>query len=164
MKSVLRDRTDARVMSAFVNSPPALVVDRPAPRDACIPAVTSAQSCLARLRDACREEICRLARIVRELSCHALLRGTAGSVIPLSTPGDPGIAAPISCEPTVSSPIHECGRIPGRGVRQGVEVDWGARHRIEINPQHTYFPDLRDRDVRLGQPSLLGEILCHCSR
>jgi AraC-like DNA-binding protein len=107
VKDVLRDRTDARVTSGFVNSSPALVVDRPALRDVCAPAVTSEQSCPARLRDACREEIYRLARILRELSCHALLRGTDGSVIPLSTAGDWGFAAPISCESTVSAPIHD---------------------------------------------------------
>ena len=108
MKDVLRDRTDAQVTSGFLNSPPALAVDRPALSDACTPAVTSAVSGSARLRDACREEIARLARIVRELSCHALLRGSDGSVIPLSTTGDWGIAAPISCEPTVSAPIYDC--------------------------------------------------------
>jgi AraC-like DNA-binding protein len=59
------------------------------------------------LRDACRQEIAGLARIVRELSCHALLRGRDGSVMPLSTRGDWEIAAPISCEPTVSAPIHD---------------------------------------------------------
>jgi hypothetical protein len=72
-------------MSGFVNSPPALMVDRPALREARTSAVSSAVSGPARLRDACREEIARLARIVRELSCNALLRGTDGSVIPLST-------------------------------------------------------------------------------
>ena len=107
MKDVLRDRTDARVTSGFVNSPPALVVDRTVLRDACTPAVSSALSCPARLRDACREEICRLARIVRELSCHALLRGSDGSVISLSTTGDWEISAPISCAPTVSAPIYD---------------------------------------------------------
>jgi AraC-like DNA-binding protein len=95
------------VASGFVNSSPPLVVDRLALREVRTPAVASAQSCPARLRDACREEICRLARIVRELSCHALLRGTDGSVIPLSTTGDWGFAAPMSCEPTVSAPIHD---------------------------------------------------------
>lgn len=89
------------------HSAPALVVDRPVLRDACTPAVTSALSCPARLRDACREEICRLARIVRELSCHTLLRGTDGSVIPLSTTGDWEISAPLSRQPTVSSPIYD---------------------------------------------------------
>ncbi len=93
--------------SGFVNSPPALVVDRPVLRDACTPAVTSAFSCPARLRDACREEICRLARIVRELPCHAWLRGADGSVIPLSTRGDWQISAPLSREPTVSAPIYD---------------------------------------------------------
>jgi AraC-like DNA-binding protein len=73
----------------------------------CTPALTSALSCPARLRDACREEIGRLVRIVRELSCHALLRGMDGSVIPLSTTGDWEIAGPISCESTVSAPIHD---------------------------------------------------------
>jgi AraC-like DNA-binding protein len=73
----------------------------------CAPALTSALSCPARLRDACREEIGRLARIVRELSCHALLRGMDGSVIPLSTTGDWEIAGPISCESIVSAPIHD---------------------------------------------------------
>jgi AraC-like DNA-binding protein len=94
--------------SGFVNSPPALVVDRPALRDACTPAVTSAISCPARLREACREEIARLARLVRELSCNALLRGTDGSVIPLSTAADWEVSAPISREPTVSAPIYDC--------------------------------------------------------
>jgi AraC-like DNA-binding protein len=108
VKDVLRDRTDTRVTSGSVNSPPALVVDRPVLRDACTPAVTSVLSCPARLRVVCREEICRLARIVRELPCDALLRGTDGSVIPLSTTGDLENAAPISCEPTVSEPIHDC--------------------------------------------------------
>jgi AraC-like DNA-binding protein len=107
VKDVLRDRTDARVTSGSVNSPPALVVDRPPLDDARTPAVTSVLSCPARLRDVCREEICRLARIVRELSCDALLRGTDGSVIPLSATGDSEIAAPMSCEPTVSAPIHD---------------------------------------------------------
>jgi AraC-like DNA-binding protein len=107
VSDALRDRTDARAMSDFANSPPALVVDRPALDDACTPAVTSALSGPARLRDACREEICRLARIVRELSCHALLRGTDGSVIPLSTRSDWQISAPISGEPTVSAPIYD---------------------------------------------------------
>jgi AraC-like DNA-binding protein len=107
VKDVLRDRTHARVTPCFVNSPPALVIDRPALRDVRTPAVTSALSCPARLRDACREEIGRLARIVRELTCHALLRGTDGSAIPLSITGDWGLAAPISCEPTVSAPIHD---------------------------------------------------------
>jgi AraC-like DNA-binding protein len=101
VKYVLRDRADARVRSGFVNSPPALVGDRPALGDACIPAVTSA------LRDACREEICRLARIVRELSCQALLLGTDGSVIPLSTRGDWQVSALLSREPTVSAPIYD---------------------------------------------------------
>jgi AraC-like DNA-binding protein len=107
VKDVLRDRADARVTSGSANSPPALVVDRPVLRDACTPAVTSALSCPARLRDACREEICRLARIVRELSCHTLLCGTDGSVIPLSTTGDWQISAPLSREPTVSTPIYD---------------------------------------------------------
>jgi AraC-like DNA-binding protein len=107
VKDVLRDRADARVVtSGSVNSPPAPVVDRPAQNDACTSAVSSALSCPARLRDACREEICRLAQIVRELCCHALLRGTDGSVIPLSTTGDREISAPISFEPTVSAPIY----------------------------------------------------------
>ena len=107
MKDVLRDRTDARMASGSVNSPPALIVDRPAPPDACTPAVASALSGAARLRDACREEICRLARIVRELSCHALLRGTDGSVIPLSTTADWEISVPIARAPTVSAPIYD---------------------------------------------------------
>ena len=95
------------MMSDSVNSPPALVVDRPALPDACTQAATSARSGLARLRDACREEICGLARIVRELSCNALLRGTDGSVIPLSTAPDWEIAVPIAREPTVSAPIYD---------------------------------------------------------
>ena len=70
-------------------------------RDSRAVAVGSVLSGAARLRDACREEICRLARIVRELSCHALLlRGTDGSVIPLSKTGDWNIS-------TVSAPIHD---------------------------------------------------------
>jgi AraC-like DNA-binding protein len=73
----------------------------------CAPPVTSALSYPARLRDACREEICRLARIVRELSCHTLLRGTDGSVIPLSTIGGWEIAALLTREPTVSTPIYD---------------------------------------------------------
>jgi AraC-like DNA-binding protein len=107
VKYVLRDRTNARVMSGFASSAPALVVDRPALRHACAPALTSALSCPARLRDACREEIAGLARIVGELPCHALLCGTDGSVIPLSTTGDWEIVAPLSREPTVSAPIHD---------------------------------------------------------
>ena len=71
------------------------------------PAVSSELSCPARLRDACREEIASLARIVRELSCHALLRGTDGGVIPLSTTAEGEISAPISREPTVSAPIYD---------------------------------------------------------
>jgi AraC-like DNA-binding protein len=106
VKDVLRDRADARVTSGSLNSPPAPLVARPAQNDACTPAVSSALSSPARLRDACREEICRLARIVRELSCHALLRGTDGSVVALSTTGDREISAQISCEPTVSAPIY----------------------------------------------------------
>jgi AraC-like DNA-binding protein len=94
-------------MSGFVNSPPALMVDRPALREARTSAVGSAVSGPARLRDACREEIARLARIVRELSCNALLRGTDGSVIPLNTKGDGEIAAPLSRDPTVSAPIYD---------------------------------------------------------
>ena len=90
---------------SYVNPQPALVVDGPTQRDACTAAATSALSSPARLRDACREEICRLARMVHELSCHALLRGTDGSVIPLSTRVDWETAAP--CEPTVSVPIHD---------------------------------------------------------
>jgi AraC-like DNA-binding protein len=55
-------------------------------------AVCGAVSCPARLREACREEIARLARIVRELSCNALLE----------------ISAPLSREPIVSAPIYDC--------------------------------------------------------
>jgi AraC-like DNA-binding protein len=106
VKDVLRDRADARVTSGSLKSPPAPLVARPAQNDACTPAVSSALSSPARLRDACREEICRLARIVRELSCHALLRGTDGSVVALSTTGDREISAQISYEPTVSAPIY----------------------------------------------------------
>jgi AraC-like DNA-binding protein len=90
-----------------VNSALALVVDGPAQRDARTAAVSSALSGPARLRDACPEEIASLARIVRELSCHALLRGTDGSVIPLGTTGDWEISAPLSREPTVSTPIYD---------------------------------------------------------
>src|SRR5467141_3052985 len=81
--------------------------NRPALRDARTAAVSSAVSDPAQLRDACREEIARLARIVRELSCNALLRGTDGSAIPLSTTDGWEISAPISREPTVSAPIHD---------------------------------------------------------
>ena len=94
-------------MSSFENAPPALEVDRSDLRDPCTPAVTGALSGPARLRAACREEIARLARIVRELSCNALLRGIDGSVIPLSTTGDGEISAPISRKPTVSAPIYD---------------------------------------------------------
>ena len=93
-------------MPGFVNSPPALV-DRPVLREACTPADTGALSSPARLRDACREVISRLARMVGELSCHALLCGTDGSVIPLSTTGEWEISAPLSREATVSAPIHD---------------------------------------------------------
>jgi AraC-like DNA-binding protein len=98
--------TGCRRISGFLNSS-ALVVDRPVLRDACAPAVASELSCAARLRDACREEIAGLTRIVRELSYHAFLRGTDGSAISLSTTGDPEISAPLSCEPTVSAPIYD---------------------------------------------------------
>jgi AraC-like DNA-binding protein len=108
VKDVLRDRTDVPTTSGFVNSPPALVVDRPVLPEASIAAASSALSGPARLHDACREEIARLARIVRELSCHALLRGTDGSAMPLSTTGDGEVSAPLSCEPTVSAPIYDC--------------------------------------------------------
>jgi AraC-like DNA-binding protein len=94
-------------MSDFVNSPLALVVDGPAQRDARTAAVGSVLSGPARLRDACREEICRLAQIVREFSCHTLLRGTDGSVIPLGTRGDWEISAPLTHEPTASTPIYD---------------------------------------------------------
>ena len=76
-------------------------------REARTSAVSSAVSAPARLRDACREEIARLARIVRELSCDALLRGTDGTVIPLSTKGDGKIALPLSGDPSVSAPIYD---------------------------------------------------------
>jgi hypothetical protein len=72
-----------------MNSAPALVVDQPALREASTAAVGSARSAATRLREACREEIARFTRIVRELSCHALLRG-------------------ISREPTVSAPVYDC--------------------------------------------------------
>ena len=107
MKDTLRDRADARAMPGFANSASALVVDGPALRESSATAVTSALSCPARLREACREEIAGLARIVRELSCHALLRGTDGSAMPLCTTGDREISAPVSCEPTVSVPIYD---------------------------------------------------------
>jgi AraC-like DNA-binding protein len=94
-------------MSGFVNSRPALMVDRPAMREARTSAVSSAVSGPARLRDACREEIARLARMVRELSFNAQLRGTDGSVIPLSTKGDGEIAVPLWRDPTVSAPIYD---------------------------------------------------------
>ena len=105
MNDVLRDRAD--VTSGFVNSPPALVADQPVMREASTPAVTSSLSCPARLRDVCREEIGKLAQIVRELSCHALLCGTDGSVIPLNTTADCESSAPILREPTVSAPIYD---------------------------------------------------------
>jgi AraC-like DNA-binding protein len=70
-------------------------------------AISSAVSGPARLREACREEISRLVRIVRELSCNALLRGTDGSLIPLSTTADWEFPAPIAREPTVSAPIYD---------------------------------------------------------
>src|ERR1700722_1834583 len=82
-------------------------MDGPAQRHVGTSAVGNALSGPKQLRDACREEIASLARIVRELSCHALLRGTDGGVIPLSIRGDWEIAAPISCEPTVSAPIYD---------------------------------------------------------
>jgi AraC-like DNA-binding protein len=93
-------------MSGLLNSPPALIVDRPALRDR-TPAVSSAVSGPARLRDACREEIAGLTRIVRELQCKVLLRGADGSVVPLGTTGDREFSVPISCEPTVSAPIYD---------------------------------------------------------
>jgi AraC-like DNA-binding protein len=108
MSDALRDQTDAPIMSGFVHSVLALLMDGPAQREARTAAVSGALSGPARLRDACREEIARLARIVRELSCHALLRGTDGSVIPLSTTGDGEVSAPLSREPTVSAPIYDC--------------------------------------------------------
>jgi AraC-like DNA-binding protein len=95
-------------MSGFLNFPPVLMVDRPALRDARTLAASSVVSGAARLRDACREEIARLTRIVRELQCSVLLRDADGSVVPLSTTGNGGISAPISCEPTVSAPIYDC--------------------------------------------------------
>jgi AraC-like DNA-binding protein len=98
--------TGRKRMSDVVNSPPALVMDGPAQRDARTAAIGSALSGPASLRDACREEICRLAQIVRELSCHTLLRGTDGSVIPLGTRGDWEISAPLTHEPTLSTPIY----------------------------------------------------------
>jgi len=70
-------------------------------------AVSSAVSGPARLREACREEIARLVRIVRELSCNALLRGTDGSLIPLGTTGDWKFPTPIAREPDVSAPIYD---------------------------------------------------------
>ena len=108
MKDVLRDGTDVRARSGFVNSPPALVVDGPVLREARTAAVSGALSGPARLRDACREEIARLARIVRELSCHGSLRGTDGNAMPLGTTGDAEASAPLSREPTVSAPIYDC--------------------------------------------------------
>jgi hypothetical protein len=95
-------------MSGFVHSAPALIVDGPTLHDAPTAALSSAVSGPARLREACREEIARLARIVRELSCNALLRGSDGSVVPLSTTADWEISAPISRDPTVSAPIYDC--------------------------------------------------------
>jgi AraC-like DNA-binding protein len=95
-------------MSGFVSSSPALAVDRPARHDSYTPAVGSAPSDPALLRDACREEIARLAGIVRELSCYAFLRGTNGREVPLSTTADEEVAAPLSREPAVSAPIFDC--------------------------------------------------------
>jgi hypothetical protein len=43
---------------------------------------------------------------------------------------------------------------------EGLIGEW---HRIEINPQDARFADLWDRNVRLDQPSLLGELSCRCS-
>jgi AraC-like DNA-binding protein len=100
-------RGESDHMSGFVHSAPALIVDGPTLRDARTAAASSAVSGPARLREACREEIARLARIVRELSCNALLRGTDGSVIPLITTVEGEISAPISHEPTVSAPIYD---------------------------------------------------------
>jgi AraC family transcriptional regulator len=94
-------------MPSFIHSGLALVVDGAAPREASTAAVSSAVSGSARLHEACREEIARLARIVRELSCHALLRGTDGSAMPISTTGDGEVSAPLSREPTVSAPIYD---------------------------------------------------------
>jgi len=107
VNDVLRDRADARVTSGVVNSPPALAADQPVMAEASTSAVNSARSCPARLRDACREEIGKLAQIVRELSCHALLRGTDGSVIPLNTTADCESSVHILREPTVSAPIYD---------------------------------------------------------
>jgi AraC-like DNA-binding protein len=70
-------------------------------------AISGAVSDPARLREACREEIARLVRIVRELSCNAVLRGTDGSLIPLSTTADWEFPAPMAHEPTVSAPIYD---------------------------------------------------------
>ena len=70
-------------------------------------AISSAVSGPARLREACREEIARLVRIVRQLSCNALLHGTDGSLIPLGETHDWEFPAPISREPTVSAPIYD---------------------------------------------------------
>jgi AraC-like DNA-binding protein len=94
-------------MSNFVNFPMTLVMDRPAQHNACTAAIGGAKSGPARLRDACREEICRLAQMVGELSCDALLHGTDGSVIPLSRRGDWEIAPPLTREPTVATPIYD---------------------------------------------------------
>ena len=92
-------------MSGFVNSPSALAVDRSALREARTAAVSSAVSGPERLREVCREEIAGLTRIVRELQCDVLLRGTDGSVVPLSATGEGSV--PISREPAVSAPIYD---------------------------------------------------------
>jgi AraC-like DNA-binding protein len=107
MSDDLRDHTDTRAISGFLNSSRALVVDGPALDEVCTPAVTSALSGPARLREVCREEIVRLARIVRELSCNALLRGIDGSVIPLSSMGEGEMPPLLSHEPTASAPIYD---------------------------------------------------------
>ena len=70
-------------------------------------AISNAVSGQAQLREACREEIARLAWIARELSRNALLCDTDGSLIPLSTTADWEVSAPISSEPTMSAPIYD---------------------------------------------------------
>jgi len=70
-------------------------------------AISNAVPGPARLREACREEIARLAWIARELSRNALLRDTDGSLIPLSATADWEVSAPIAREPTMSAPIYD---------------------------------------------------------
>jgi AraC-like DNA-binding protein len=94
-------------MSGVANSALTLRADGLALRETSTAPVASAVSGPSQLREACREEIARLARIVRELSCNALLRGTDGSATPLCITGDWEISARKSREPSVSAPIYD---------------------------------------------------------